>query len=50
MSIDAGEEDGFSNGIEKQLTLVKEMTKSDKEDSSKVFQNMLETAFEFGGY
>jgi len=46
MSIDAGEEDGFSNGIEKQLTLVKEMTKSDKEDSSMVFQNMLENMWD----
>ena len=42
LSIDAGEEDGYSNGIDKQLTLVSEMTKSAEEQSGQVFQDMLE--------
>lgn len=43
MSIDAGEEDGFSNGINKQMELVKEMTESASDSTRDVFQGMLES-------
>ena len=46
MSIDAGEEDGYSNGVDKQMSLIKEMTQDSKEDSSRAFQNMLESIWD----
>lgn len=45
MSIDAGEESGYSNGVDKQLYVVKEMTRSAAEDSNQQFQSMLEGLF-----
>lgn len=45
MSIDAGEEDGYSNGVNKQLNLVKQMTTSSQEDSMKAIQDMMENIF-----
>lgn len=45
MSIDAGEEQGYSNGVDKQLHLVTDMVKSAKEDSNLQFQSMLENIF-----
>lgn len=46
MSIDLGEEDGYSNGIDKQLSLVTEMTKDTNEEANKELQGMLESIWE----
>lgn len=45
MSIDSGEEDGYSNGITKQLNLVTQMTTDVAETASQVVQNMIEDIF-----
>lgn len=45
MSIDAGEENGYSNGVDKQLSLIKKMTKSATEETQKKFQSMIEGIF-----
>jgi len=47
MSIDAGEEDGYSNGIDKQLDIIGTMAKSDKENSYKALQDRLISAFDY---
>ena len=45
MSIDAGEEMGYSNGVDKQLTLIKKITTNTTEETQKAFQNMVENIF-----
>lgn len=45
MSIDAGEEGGYSSGIDKQLEIVKYMTRSAATESGQAVQNMLESIF-----
>jgi hypothetical protein len=45
MSIDAGEEQGYSNGVDKQMTLLKRMTNNPTEETQKVFQGFLENIF-----
>lgn len=45
MSIDAGEESGYSSGVDKQLEMVKSMTKSDELDTQKEIQSRLENLF-----
>ena len=45
MSIDVGEELGYSSGYEKQLDLVSKMTNNAREESSKQIQNMVEGIF-----
>jgi hypothetical protein len=45
MSIDAGEEGGYSNGVDKQLELVTRMTENSRENTTKQFQSMLEDIF-----
>lgn len=45
MSVDAGEEDGYSNGVNKQLDLIKSMTGSAEEESALRFQDMMGSIF-----
>lgn len=45
MSIDAGEEYGYSNGVDKQLSLMTKLTKNSAEESQKQFQSMMESIF-----
>ena len=45
ISIDAGEESGYSNGVDKQLALISKMSKDPKEETAKAVQNMLENIF-----
>lgn len=45
MSIDAGEEDGYSNGVNKQLQAIESLTQDPREDANKQIQGMLENIF-----
>lgn len=45
MSIDAGEESGYSSGVDKQLLSIKSMTTSASEESNRAVQSMLESIF-----
>jgi hypothetical protein len=45
MSIDAGEESGYSSGVDKQLLSIKSMTTSAAEESNRAVQSMLESIF-----
>jgi hypothetical protein len=45
MSIDAGEESGYSNGVDKQLSIISKMAEDSREESAKVVQDMLENIF-----
>lgn len=47
MSIDAGEEAGYSNGVDKQLTAISKLTNSSREETTKLFQSKLEGIFGF---
>lgn len=43
LSIDAGEENGYSNGSDKQQTILTRMTRSTEDETRKTFQGMLES-------
>ena len=45
MSIDAGEESGYSNGVDKQLNAITSMTSDAREESYKTIQDMIENIY-----
>lgn len=45
MSIDAGEEDGYGNGVQKQMAAITSLSKNPREEAGKAIQGMLESIF-----